>query len=1016
MKPRAVISEDSEEHHMYRERMGYKIRYPVEKTIFGINSYRGLKPVEGDDVYTTPNMGYLYGDEHSRRPYSYYRRRTMKPSGQYDVLVNDNDYVMATSLPLAMKSVVDSRPSKVSQFKFGQQVQDDIEIGQHGETSGFRGYGPQYGTPSWYEKMYGKLKSISHEAFTFMQSGLIIVSDFSSLRVPAELRRPNLSRLLLKYRQQLPMFDPQSFNIRDEARLLLEEYLAETDLSMIPPPIVFEEQARMGYYRSLFFNTSRIESQGVGKVVLPRIKPYSTWLATGFSLNTKSGLAVAQPIRLPTNHGLYVLCNFPDKVRVGEHVLLTCGVNNYLSKDLNNVVLRIRASADFDLIEQGQGERMTSKDGKDYTMTIPSFKTLGVETRFITLVPKRAGVSKILVEVESEYGGDHEFLTTHVRESGIERQEVSAHLFDLTNEKKSYGPIVEKVTPSPFLRSVYVTVSGTGLDHLLKRWSSAWNSLVGVDRAIVRLWRLLGLCRYLNETSKMESPLYESTLKNITTAYQKLQIYADYNGSYSFISDQGEQLSSLYLTSMAFGTLISPYLPVRDNVTINRTLSWILSRQQEDGSFDDEGPCFHYRFCSGEYRRESLTALVLYSMTHNNVSEHLPEFVRRRLYDGERSPLLRAQRYLESRLDAVKPCWLTTTFVELALIQCRLSSEQLKQKIYQDVRSRQLTVVPEDGSRYLKKQNEKMTHDDHLLLNALTLSIYAHFGDFKTTSDMARWMVQQLETHQHYDTVLDAIFHTEAWIKTDWLFRQRFGSEKISIVVDVTADNGQKHQFKIDSLNMDLTQKLHFTLPVNQITYTVNGFGLCSVCVKQVYWEKQQQQTNEPVPFQLSNEFVPMPWLSEITARTCLTYTPTPKDQQLAKDTFNRTIVVEVQIPSGMRLNLRQIGFLLSRVPEVMWFTMSEHDHKINFFLNIPSNVYGKPICFEWCLERLSLVKSWAPIQIRAYDYLQPRWQLIRLMPIQFQPSVLGYSFVDAVLKVRPNPEQLSKMQQQMRP
>jgi len=275
-------------------------------------------------------------------------------------------------------------------------------------------------------------------------------------------------------------------------------------------------------------------------------------------------------------------------------------------------------------------------------------------------------------------------------------------------------------------------------------------------------------------------------------------------------------------------------------------------------------------------------------------------------------------------------------------------------------------------------------------------------------------MVDQLETHQHYDTVLDAIFHTEAWIKTDCLFRQRFGSEKFSIVVDVTGDNGFKHQFKIDSLNMDITQKVHLTLPVNQITYTVNGFGLCSVCVKQMYWEKQQQ-LSDPVPFQLTNEFLPMPWLSEITARTCLTYTPTVKDQQLAKDTFNRTIVVEVQIPSGMRLNLRQIGFLLSRVPEVMWFTTSEHDNKINFFLNIPSNVYGKPICLEWCLERLSFIKSWAPIQVRAYDYLQPRWQLVRLMPIQFQPSVLGYSFVDAVVKARPALEQLNKMQQPIR-
>jgi len=154
-----------------------------------------------------------------------------------------------------------------------------------------------------------------------------------------------------------------------------------------------------------------------------------------------------------------------------------------------------------------------------------------------------------------------------------------------------------------------------------------------------------------------------------------------------------------------------------------------------------------------------------------------------------------------------------------------------------------------------------------------------------------------------------------------------------------------------------------------------------------------------------------MPWLNDIKAQTCLTYKPTANDQQLAKDVFNRTVVVEVQLPSGVRLNLRQLGFFLSRVPEVLYFTFNERDNKINFFLNVPSTVYGRPICLEWCFERLSFVNQWAPIHVRAYDYLQPEIQLVRLIPVQFQPNLLGYSFVDAVHKARPTLEQLAKMQ-----
>ena len=402
----------------------------------------------------------------------------------------------------------------------------------------------------------------------------------------------------------------------------------------------------------------------------------------------------------------------------------------------------------------------------------------------------------------------------------------------------------------------------------------------------------------MNETSQDESPLFNATLGNITVAYQKLQLYGDYNGSYSFVSDLGEQHSSLYLTTMALGAMISPLMPVYDNVTINRTLTNVLSYQQQDGSFDDECPCFHYQFCSGKFRRESLTALVLYTLTRNNVSDTMPEYLRRQLFKGEQSPILRAQRFLQSRLDAVKPCMLTTALVELALVQCPVASQQMKQQIYQNVRSRQLTVVPEDNSRFLKISTEKLALEEQVLINALTLSVYSTFGDYQTTSDMARWIVEQIERHPAYDTVLDGVFVTEAWLNTDLLFRRRFGTDKFSVVVDITADNGQKQQIKIDSSNMDITQKLRFTLPVNQITYTVSGFGMIGVCIRQTFVEKQQQ-TTQPTPFQLTNEFTPLPWFSEINARTCVTYTPTAQTPSVGKDAVNRTVIVEVQLPSG---------------------------------------------------------------------------------------------------------------------
>jgi hypothetical protein len=192
-----------------------------------------------------------------------------------------------------------------------------------------------------------------------------------------------------------------------------------------------------------------------------------------------------------------------------------------------------------------------------------------------------------------------------------------------------------------------------------------------------------------------------------------------------------------------------------------------------------------------------------------------------------------------------------------------------------------------------------MTFDDQLLVNAMTISIYASFGDYRTASDIARWVVDQMQIHPHYDTVLDAVFRTDAWLHVDCLFRKQFGIEKFDITVDVQADNGEKQQFKIDSTNLDITQKFSFTLPVHQLTYSINGFGLVILRIVQSFAEQQQQQQEKYIPFQLTQAFTPLSWFSEIKATTCMTYTPMTREQQLVTPNFNRTVVIEIELPSG---------------------------------------------------------------------------------------------------------------------
>jgi hypothetical protein len=405
---------------------------------FGVNSRQSLPQVEGDDIYTTSNMGGLYDEEMRHSPSSHYHHRLAKSIRQYDATVGKNMEVAATSMPLVINADMPKR-------------REDEEMKDHSK----------FVTPSWYEKMHSKLNEFSEEAFIFMRSGLIIITDFDTLRIPADMKHENLAELFTRFHEQSMSFvEGKSLGVRDEARLLLEEYIAQSDLSMMPPPIMVKEQSSIGYHRSIFFDTSNTDRKGNGEVLLPIPKRYTTWVATGFALNAKSGLSLAQPVRLPTTEGLYVIGSCPRQVRVGDNVILTWSVNNYLDTDLSNVILRIRASNDFDLMEETKPERIVSIKDKHFTLTIPSLKSFGIETNSMICIPKRSGMMQIIIEVESEFGGDYEVLTVHVGESGIRREKLSARLFDLTSDKKTYGPIVEKITDSSALHEVRVAVSG----------------------------------------------------------------------------------------------------------------------------------------------------------------------------------------------------------------------------------------------------------------------------------------------------------------------------------------------------------------------------------------------------------------------------------------------------------------------------------------------------------------------------------------------------------------------------
>jgi hypothetical protein len=139
--------------------------------------------------------------------------------------------------------------------------------------------------------------------------------------------------------------------------------------------------------------------------------------------------------------------------------------------------------------------------------------------------------------------------------------------------------------------------------------------------------------------------------------------------------------------------------------------------------------------------------------------------------------------------------------------------------------------------------------------------------------------------------------------------KKRCQGRTFTIAVNVRTDNNQEKQFIIQSNNIHVTQTVELILPVARISYSVIGFGNAFVHVDRIFMEEEQQQIQN-VPFQLTQQFSSMAWVSEIIANTCLTYTcivfrcwctPATKNKRLGKEYVNVTMVIEVELSSGKR-------------------------------------------------------------------------------------------------------------------
>ncbi|XP_064595766.1 C3 and PZP-like alpha-2-macroglobulin domain-containing protein 8 [Liolophura sinensis] len=148
--------------------------------------------------------------------------------------------------------------------------------------------------------------------------------------------------------------------------------------------------------------------------------------------------------------------------------------------------------------------------------------------------------------------------------------------------------------------------------------------------------------KYLKLTEQLLDDVQEKALYMLTKGYQRQLTYQRWDGSYSVFGEK-DASGSMWLTAFVLKSLIQAkeFIYI-DQTLIERTENWMLSYQEEDGSFPNIGRVINKELQSGAHSAIPLTAYVLTSLLE------LP-----RDDDYVQSAIERAKSFLEGKVSVI---------------------------------------------------------------------------------------------------------------------------------------------------------------------------------------------------------------------------------------------------------------------------------------------------------------------------------------------------------------------------
>lgn len=638
------------------------------------------------------------------------------------------------------------------------------------------------------------------------------------------------------------------------------------------------EEISKKFLDTFFFKTVNVTTsvdewgeQGVEILTSKSSEIPNSWIITGIALSERFGLGLTRsPAVLNSFLFFYIDFIVPSSIKIGEVVQLEILVVNLFDEDVTADIKFFSGNDKFEVLRPFAYNWTTVPDG--YLQNV-AMEQRSIHRSRIEIQSKVFGYIELKVSATSLKAGDAVEKQLLVLPEGFPIFENHAEVLVDDNCEANNRQVNLACALSPDAVNgtiqIQASVSGNVFGPALVHIETLIRLPTGCgEQTVIHFVPTILAMDYLTATNKLTPELSKKATEYIQIGYQRLLKYRHADGSFSAFGERDVN-GSTWLTAYVIKYIrkAQKYITIDENL-IAESLEFIVSKQEPDGSFREDGNVFHKTLQGG-------TGIGIPFFSYCGVT--LQTEVTR--YPQYKWNIKRVVAYVTENYD--REDIFSITLATYLLYQ---TGDGHKEKLLEELLPKG-TRTPEYF--YFKTSPLSPASSADIETTSYVLMILDQVPDlYNDAFKLLRWLVSTQNSRGGFEST----HATVTAIKAVAAFAVKFSTPATDLTIDLLPEFGMSINTKINNSNSLMTQTYQLEKEVRKLSVKTTGSGFALAQLTCQYFSNNT--TFEPsfdISLNFGNESCDNRLVMDITVR----YISRNADQ------YSNMVVVKIGFPSG---------------------------------------------------------------------------------------------------------------------